>query len=474
MYYQNLYVLIVKGAFKMRCIQESYRRMIPRDCILSCALLVVLTFLVCLSRAYPVHAQNLETVTLTAEIDRHAAQIENKVISWRRDIHQHPELSNREFRTAKLVAAHLQDLGLEVKTGVAHTGVVGLLKGGKPGPVVALRADMDALPVTEEVDVPFASRVRTTYNDQEVGVMHACGHDCHTAMLMGVAEVLTEIRDQLPGTVKFIFQPAEEGSPAGEDGGADVMIREGVLRDPKPDAVFGQHVSVDFEVGKIGYRPNGAMASQDVLRITVKGSQTHGAYPWLGVDPVVAAAQIILGLQTITSRQLDATRAASVVTVASVHGGVRSNIIPEEVKLLGTIRSLDPEMRSDIHRRIRHTAEKIAESSGATAEVSIGTGVPVTYNDPELTAQMLPALQRVTGEGGLILSPPHTGAEDFAYFAEQVPSFYFWLGVRSKGTDKGDAAPGHSPRFFVDEDALIYGVRAMAGVTADYLLKGAK
>lgn len=430
---------------------------------------MLLTVMVFTIPIHPAHAQKQEKNIVSAEIDRLAGEVEKRVITWRRDIHQHPELSNREFRTSILVAEHLQSLGIEVKTGVAHTGVVGLLRGGLPGKVVALRADMDALPITEEVDVPFASKVRTTYNGQEVGVMHACGHDCHTAILMGVAEVLTKIKDRIPGTVKFIFQPAEEGSPQGEEGGAGLMIREGVLENPEPLAIFGLHVGVDFNTGSIGYKPGGALASQDVLHITVRGSQTHGAYPWQGIDPIVAAAQIIIGLQTITSRQLDLTQAPAVVTVGSIHGGVRSNIIPEEVELLGTIRSLDPSMRIDIHNRIRRTAEMIAESSGATAKVTINTGVPVTYNDPELTERMLPTLRRVVGEGNLEISKVHTGAEDFAFFAEKKPALFIFLGIRTKGIDHEKVAPVHSPRFFVDESSLVVGVRALSNMAVDYL-----
>jgi amidohydrolase len=408
--------------------------------------------------------------TLTTSIEKLASSLEGKVIEWRRDIHQNPELSNREFRTAKKVADHLEKLGLEVTTGVARTGVVGVLRGGKPGPIVALRADMDALPVTEEVDVPFASKVRTTFNGQDVGVMHACGHDCHTAILMGVAELLAEMKNQLPGSVKFIFQPAEEGAPAGEEGGADLMIREGVLENPKPEVIFALHISTDYEVGTIAYRPEGTMASVDGLQITVKGSQTHGAYPWLGVDPIVASAQIILGLQTIPSRQLDAILAPSIVTIGSIHGGVRSNIIPDEVTLIGTIRSLDSEMRTDIHRRIHRTAEQIAASSGATAEVTINIGVPITYNDPELTEKMIPVLDTVVGKDNLELSPAHTGGEDFSYFAEKIPGCYIFLGVRERGSDESTKIPLHSPRVYIDEDALIYGLRALSYMTVNYMI----
>ena len=407
--------------------------------------------------------------SVKTDIDRLAAGIEKTVVGWRRDFHEHPELSNREFRTAEIVAEHLRELGIEVRTGVAHTGVVGVLRGGKPGPVVALRADMDALPVTEETGLPFASTIRAEYNGDEVGVMHACGHDCHVSILMGTAQVLAALRDDLPGTVKFIFQPAEEGSPQGEDGGADLMIAEGVLEDPRPDVVFGLHVSNDFTVGQVGYRPGGAMASSDVLRITVYGSQTHGAYPWRGVDPVVTSAEIIMGLQTIVSRQLSLTTAPAVVTVTSIHGGLRSNIIPSEVKLLGTIRSLDPDMRTDIHDCVRHMATTIAEANGATADVSIGLGAPVTWNDPALTEKMLPTLHTVFGRENVILSEAHTGAEDFAYYAEKVPSLYLFLGTRSPDVAKEDVAPGHSPFFMVNEDALVYGVRMFGNMVVDYM-----
>ena len=405
---------------------------------------------------------------LTREIDQRAALIEDQVIAWRRDIHQHPELGNREFRTAQLVADHLIGLGMEVQTEVAHTGVVAVLRGGKPGPVVALRADMDALPVTEAVDLPFASKVTTVYAGREVGVMHACGHDNHTAILMGVAQVLAEVRDELPGTVKFIFQPAEEGAPAGEEGGADLMIREGVLEDPVPEVIFGLH-AFPGEVGTIGYRPGGALASSDGLRIVVRGKQTHGAMPWGGVDPIVVASQIVLGLQTIASRQLDITRAASIVTIGSIHGGVRGNIIPDEVEMVGTIRSLDPEMREEIHRRVKHTAERIAESGGATAEVQIGWGYPVTVNDPALTEQMIPTLKRVGGDDKVFLNRPITGAEDFSYFAQQIPGLYLSLGVTPRGADMDTVAVNHSPKFYADEEALLVGVRVLANLVVDYM-----
>ena len=408
-----------------------------------------------------------------SEIDRLALDVEKEVIAWRRDFHQHPELSNREFRTAGIVADHLRKLGMEVRTEVAHTGVVGILRGNEEKPVVALRADMDALPVTEALDLPFASKVRTEYNGQEVGVMHACGHDAHTAMLMGAAQVLSEMRNRLAGTVKFIFQPAEEGAPEGEDGGAEMMIREGVLENPKTDVLFGLHV-FPTHVGKIEYCSGGAMASVDGLRILVRGRQTHGAMPWGGIDPIVVASQIVLGLQTIVSRQIDITKAPAIVSIGSIHGGVRSNIIPDEVEMIGTIRALDAEMRMDIHERIKSTAAKIAESSGATAEVTIDLGYPVVVNDPELTQMMIPTLQRVAGGENVVSVPPKTVAEDVSYYLEQIPGLFFFLGITPKDSDPGEVAMNHSPYFYVDESALIIGVRALSYLTVDYMLMASK
>ncbi len=405
---------------------------------------------------------------LHTEIDRRAALVETKVVAWRRDIHQHPELSNRETRTAELVAQHLRALGLEVRTGVAKTGVVAVLRGGRAGPVVALRADMDALPVTEEVDLPFASKVRTTFNGQEVGVMHACGHDTHVAMLMGTAEVLAGMRRDLPGTVKFIFQPAEEGAPAGERGGAEVMIEEGVLENPKPDAIFGLHV-FPYPTGEIRYRPGGTMASSDAFRIVVRGRQTHGAQPWAGVDPIVIASQIVLGLQTIPSRQVDLTATPAIITVGAITGGLRYNIIPDSVVMIGTIRTFDAAVRRDLHQRVRRTAESIAQSGGATAVVTVDTGPPVTYNDPALTERMLPALRRVAGASKVQLNQPLTPAEDFSRYQERVPGLFVFLGITPPGADPRTVAPNHSPRFFVDEAALPTGVRAMAHLAVNYL-----
>lgn len=404
-----------------------------------------------------------------ARIDDAAARVEPKVIAIRRDIHEHPELGNREVRTAKLVADRLRELGIEVTEKVAHTGVVGILRGGKPGKVVALRADMDALPVTEQVDLPFASKVRSTYNGQEVGVMHACGHDAHVAILLGAAEVLAGMRGEIPGTVKFIFQPAEEGPPAGEEGGAELMVKEGVLENPKVDAIFGLHVTSRFAVGEVTYRPEGMMAAVDSFTITVRGKQTHGAYPWLGVDPIVVASQIVLGLQTIPSRQLNSTVAPSVVTVGAIHGGVRNNIIPDQVEMIGTIRSLDAEMREDLHARIKRTAESIAASAGATAEVKIVRGYPITYNDPALTEKMAPTLRRVAGAKNTIVVNPVLGAEDFSFFQQKVPGLFFWLGTRPPDQTPEQAPSNHSPLFYVDERGLLLGVRALAHVAMDYL-----
>jgi len=400
-------------------------------------------------------------------IDRAASEVMSKVIGWRRDLHRHPELGNREVRTAGIVAEHLRQLGLEVRTGIARTGVVGVLRGGKPGKVVALRADMDALPVTEETGLPFASTERAEYDGREVGVMHACGHDAHTSMLMGAAEVLAGLRDELPGTVVFIFQPAEEGAPSGEDGGAAVMIAEGVLDDPKVDAIFGLHV-FPFEAGAIQVRPGGFMAGGDTLDIRVKGRQTHGALPWQGVDPIVVASQVVLGLQTIISRQSDLTSAPAVITLGIFQAGNRSNIIPDEARLVGTIRTFDQEMRREIHERVKRTASGIAEAAGTTAEVTIMPGNPITYNDPTLTAQIAPSLARVTTS--FLPSPPvTTTSEDFSEYQQRVHGVFFFLGVAPKGLEPAKVEPNHSPRFMVEEGALATGVRALASVAADYL-----
>ena len=411
---------------------------------------------------------------LGAQIDSAAQAIETQVIAWRRDLHEHPELGNRETRTAAIVADHLRAIGLdEVRTGVAHTGVVGLLKGALPGPVVALRADMDGLPVHEQVDLPFASKARAQWNGEEVGVMHACGHDCHVAVLMGVAQVLAGLRSQLHGSVKFIFQPAEEMPPKGEQGGAKLMIQEGALQNPVPQAIFGLHVTSRLGVGQIGYRPGPTMASSDYFQITVQGKQTHGAAPWLGVDPIVTAAQVVLGLQTVVSRSVDITREPAVVTVGMIRGGNRENIIPDSVEMRGTIRSFDEEMRDDIHERVTTMAEAIGRGSRAVCTTCIEKNYPVTVNHPELTAAMLPTLQRVvdsaTMPSGLQLVSKVTGAEDFSFFQQLVPGLFIFIGVTPPEVDPAKAYSNHSPRFFADERGLLLGLRALAHLSCDYL-----
>ncbi|MDT7855448.1 amidohydrolase [Rubrivirga sp. S365] len=407
---------------------------------------------------------------LAERVDALVADVVPDVVAYRRHIHENPELSNRETETAAYVAEHLTGLGMEVRTGVARTGVVGVLTGGKPGPTVALRADMDALPVTERVDLPFASTVTTIYNGMEVGVMHACGHDAHVGILMGVAEVLAAVRDELPGTVVFLFQPAEEGAPAGEaPAGAELMVAEGALSGA--EAVFGLHVTSAHEVGQLKTRPGGMMASADNLEIVVHGKQTHGAYPWGGVDPVATSALVVTGLQTIVSRQMDLTKAPAVVTIGRIDGGVRSNIIPDSVAMIGTIRALDDGMRAELHDRIRRTATDIASSQGATATVTIADeyGYPVTANNAALLDRMAPTLQRVAGDGLDTGVAPVLGAEDFSYFANEVPGLFLWLGVRTPGASDELFPPNHSPLFRIDEDALPLGVRTLAQLAVGYL-----
>ncbi len=397
------------------------------------------------------------------------ASVNDTVVKLRHHFHANPELGNREFETAKKIAAHLRELGFDsVEEGVAHTGVVGILKGGKPGPTVALRADMDALPVTEKTGLPFASRITTNWRGVETGVMHACGHDAHMAILLGVAEVLSGMRDQIPGNVKFIFQPAEEGAPEGEEGGADLMIKEGVLKgDYAPGAIFGLHVFPEM-AGAIMYKPEGMLAASDGLYIKVKGIQTHGSMPWGGVDPITAAAQIINSLQTIVSRQIDISSAPAVVTIGSINGGNRGNIIPEEVEMTGTIRTFDMAMRDDVHARIKKTAEMVAESFGATAEVTIRHGYPVTYNDTGLTKQMAPVLDRVS-DGNAIEIKPIMGAEDFSYFANEIPGLFIGLGVAKDGAKPGESASNHSPYFYVNDKALPVGVEALSNLALEWL-----
>jgi amidohydrolase len=405
---------------------------------------------------------------LNVQLDQRAKAVASKVVTWRRHIHQYPELSNREFKTAEYVAAHLRQLGLEVKTGVAKTGVVALLKGGKPGPVIALRADMDALPVTEANSLPFASVQKSEYNGQQVGVMHACGHDAHVAMLMGAAEVLVGMKKDIAGTVKFIFQPAEEGAPANEEGGAALMVKEGVLENPKVDVVFGLHIEADIEVGKIEYKPGAFMASSDWFSIRVKGKGSHGSQPWKGVDPIAVGAQIVQGLQNIVSRQSELTIAPVVITVGKFHSGVRNNIIPEEAMLEGTIRTLDNAMQQEVHKKIRQTATSIAAASGATAEVDIDTKTLVTYNNPALVKQMLPSLEKAAGQGNVTETAWQTGAEDFSFYAAKVPSFFFYFGGMPKGTDPAKAPPHHTAAFFIDDSMLDVGVKALCQLVFDY------
>lgn len=417
-----------------------------------------------------------QTVALKSKVSQAADKIEPKVIEWRRDFHEHPELGNNETRTAAIVAKHLQKLGIEVKTGVAKTGVVGILKGGKPGPVVALRADMDGLPVTERVKLPFASKVKTQYNGQEVGVMHACGHDSHVAMLMGVAEILSSMKADIKGTVKFIFQPAEEGAPAGEEGGAELMVKEGVLENPHVDAIFGLHIQSQTEVGTITYRPGGMMAGVNDMKIVVKGRQAHGAAPWASVDPIVVSAQIINNLQTIVSRNLNITENAGVVTIGAIHAGVRSNIIPEQAEMLGTVRALSVEDEKMLIERIKLIATKTAEAAGATAEIKIpySSHYPVTFNDVALTEKMLPSLQKTAGAENVKLIPAVTGAEDFSFYQEKTPGLFFFLGGLPKGGNPKTAPSHHTPDFFIDESAFKLGIKALAGLTLDYMEQGTK
>lgn len=390
-----------------------------------------------------------------------------KCIAWRRQLHQYPELSNREHNTAKLVAAHLRSLGIEVKEGVAHTGVVGILKGGMPGPVIGMRADMDALPVKEETGLTFASAVKTQYNGQEVSVMHACGHDTHVAMLMSVAEILSRRKAEIAGTIKFIFQPAEEGAPAGEEGGAKLMIKEGVLDAPKVDVMFGMHISAQAPVGQIRYRAKGMMAAADWFTIKIRGKQSHGAQPWLGIDPVVIGAQIINGLQTVVSRQMELTKNAVVISTTIFKGGVRENIIPEEATLAGTIRTLDSGMRSNIKRRIEQTAINIAEASGATATVIFEEKTAIVYNNPPLLQQMLPSLQKAT-RGNAVEMDAVTGAEDYSYFAEKVPAIFLYLGGRPLNIKESESQPHHTPKFYIDESGMKTGILAFCQMVFDY------
>lgn len=402
-----------------------------------------------------------------AEIDRLAADYQPQVVEWRRHFHANPELSNREFETSKFIANELRRLGMEVETGIAHTGVVGVLKGGKPGPMVALRADMDALPVSEQTNLPFASKVTTQFNGQEIGVMHACGHDSHMAMLLGVAEVMSVLKDELEGSILFIFQPAEESPPAGEEGGAWLMLKEGLFERYNPEVIFGLHIGLSMEGGKIAVRSGPAMAAVDEFRIKVHGKQTHGARPWGGIDPIVVGSQIVLGLQTIASRQLQITKVPYIITVGQFTAGIRHNIIPDEANMWGTIRSFDKAMQKDMHRRIEQTAKGIAASAGATVDVTISGQYPATVNDPELTAMMMPTLQRIT-DNQVVTPDLVTGAEDFSFFAEKVPGLYLFLGAAPPGADVSTLPGNHSPLFDIHEPNMEMGVRAFSHLVIDY------
>ena len=403
-------------------------------------------------------------------IDAQAEQLHDRVVEWRRHFHANPELSNREFETAEYIAGFLRGLDMEVQTGVAHTGVVGLLEGGKPGPVVGLRADMDALPVPSRADLPFSPDVVSEYMGEEVPVSHACGHDTHMAMLMGVAEMFAARRDELPGTIKFIFQPAEEGAPPGEEGGGELMVEQGVLENPDVDVIFGQHIWSLAPVGQIGFKSGGMLAAADQFNITINGKQTHGSSPWTGVDPIAVASQIVIGLNMIISRQTELTKEAAVISVGRVRAGVRNNIIPESAELIGTIRTLDTAMQDKIHADIRRTAEHIAASQGAAVDVEIERGYPVTYNDPALTEQMAPTLERVGGDMTMRIDAI-TGAEDFSFFQKKIPGLFIMVGGMPEGKDPSEAAPHHTPDFYIDESGMKTGVRALASLAIDYMLQ---
>jgi amidohydrolase len=403
------------------------------------------------------------------KINKLSNEIEAEVIAWRRHLHKNPELSNREFNTAKYIAKHLRGLGIEVQEGVAKTGVVGLLKGDLPGKVVALRADMDALPVTERNNLPFKSIVTSEYNGKKTGVMHACGHDSHVAILMGTAEVLSKMKSKIRGTVKFIFQPAEEGAPKGEEGGAELMVKENVLKNPDVDAIFGLHIASAFDVGTIKYKSGGIMAAAQTFEINIKGKQAHGSQPWNGVDPILTAADIIQGLQTIISREAELTKEGAVITVGVMNAGIRSNIIPETAKLIGTIRTLDYDMQKFINKRMEEMVPAIAKVHRAEATIEISKGLPITYNHIKLTEKMLPTLQRIAGVDKVVTISAITGAEDFSFYQEKIPGLFFFLGGKSLGVKPEDAAGHHTPDFVLDESGFILGVKTMTALTLDYL-----
>ena len=420
-----------------------------------------LLFLICCSISF---SQNFDK-----KVNDLILNYENEVIELRHWFHENAELSNREFKTAKRIEQELIKIGLNPQTGIAKTGVVAVLKGGKPGPVVALRADIDGLPVKERADLPWASKMTGIYNGEKVPVMHACGHDTHTAILLGVAKVLYEIKDQIPGSVKFIFQPAEEGAPAGEEGGAELMVKEGVLENPKVDAIFGLHIWSQISAGQVHVRPQGIMAAVDEFRIDLEGIQTHGSTPWTGIDPIVTASQIVNSLQTIVSRNMPLTKAAAVVTIGSIHGGVRSNIIPESLYMLGTIRTLDSEMRKTVLKRLEEIVYNVSKANNAKSKITYMVSYPITYNDMDLYNEMLPTLNRVNGEENVNFMNAITGAEDFSFFQEKVPGMYFFIGGAKKGTDPNLAAPHHTPDFYVDDSAMVTGLKSMTSLTLDYL-----
>jgi len=431
--------------------------------------LIILLIIFCIS--LNINSLKAQAGKYKEQIAKASKNIEQKVISWRRNFHEHPELGNNEDRTAEIIAKHLKSLGLEVKTGVAKTGVVGILKGNKPGPVIALRADIDALPLVERTDVPFASKVKSTYNGLECGVMHACGHDAHTAILMGTAEILAGMKKDLKGTIVFIFQPAEEGAPFGEEGGAELMVKQGVLDNPKVDVIFALHMQASLETGEIAYKPGPFMAGADDFKITINGKGAHGSKPWASVDPIVVAAQIINSIQTIVSRNIDVTNNPAVVTIGSIHGGNRNNIIPEKVEMLGTVRAFTPADEELIFRRLHAIVENIALSANANATIEIpySDHAPVTVNNENLTAMMLPTIENVAGKDKVILYPAKTAAEDFSYYANKVPGFYFFLGGLPVGKDPATAADHHTPDFFIDESSFILGVNALSNLVLDYM-----
>lgn len=405
------------------------------------------------------------------EVDAAARAINAQVVTWRRDFHQFPELSNREVQTSRKVADALRKMGLKPRTGIAHHGVVAIIEGGRPGPKLALRADMDALPVTERNGLPFASKVTTTFNGQTTGVMHACGHDAHTAILLGIAKSLVDMRAELPGQVMLVFQPSEEGAPTGEKGGASLMLEEGLFRDFKPDAIFGLHVFSTLQVGQVAVRPGPLMAASDRFAITVKGRQTHGSRPWGGIDPIATAAEIVTSAQSIVARRTDIAKLPVVVSFGAIHGGIRYNIIPDDVQMIGTIRTFDEGMRQKTFADLKNVAEHVAAAHGATvdAQVPDAPGNPVTYNAPELTARMLPSLNATVGEANVLEPPLQMGAEDFSYYAREVPGLFWFVGATAKGTDPATAPSNHSPEFMLDEGSLDVGLRTMLQATLDFL-----